>query len=76
MITTVTGSMSNRLPAGWVVQVYRFAVNLAALAAGVAGGASSPSCGVTRNELAGNLCKTSPAGSGYRHGKTLEVNVV
>lgn len=50
--------------------------NLAALAGQTTdGGASSPSCGATRNEPDGNPCKTSPAGSGYRHGKTHEVNV-
>ncbi|HEY5857074.1 MAG TPA: RNA-guided endonuclease TnpB family protein, partial [Aldersonia sp.] len=50
--------------------------NLAALAAQTTdGGASSPSCGATRNEPAGNPGKTSPAGAGYGHGKTHEVNV-
>jgi putative transposase len=48
--------------------------NLAALAAGL-GGASSPSCGATINEPAGNPCKTSLAGSGYRHGKPPAGNV-
>ena len=41
--------------------------NLAALA----GGASSPSCGATVNEPAGNPHKTRTAGNGYRHGKTI-----
>ena len=41
--------------------------NLAALA----GGASSPSRGATVNEPAGNPPKTRPAGTGYRHGKTV-----
>ncbi len=36
----------------------------------LAGLASSPSCGATKNEPAGNPRKTSHAGSGYRHGKT------
>ncbi|MHA6804047.1 IS607 family element RNA-guided endonuclease TnpB [Salinifilum ghardaiensis] len=36
----------------------------------LAGLASSPSCGATENEPAGNPRKTSHAGSGYRHGKT------
>ncbi|HEY5854661.1 MAG TPA: zinc ribbon domain-containing protein [Aldersonia sp.] len=50
--------------------------NLAALAAQTTdGGASSPSCGATRNEPAGNPCKTSLAGAGYGHGKTHEVDV-
>ena len=44
--------------------------NLAALADEAAGGTSSPSCGATRNEPAGNPDKTSHAGMGYRHGKT------
>ncbi|MEU2033318.1 IS607 family element RNA-guided endonuclease TnpB [Nocardia amamiensis] len=47
--------------------------NLAAMAATEAG-ASSQSCGATVNEPAGNPCKTSPAGSGYRHGKPPEGN--
>ena len=50
------------------------AANLAALAAG-AGGASSPSCGATKNEPAGNPHETSLAGNGYSHGKTPEINV-
>lgn len=54
---------------------YNAARNLAALAANIDGATSSPSCGATRNEPDGNPCKTSPAGSGYRHGKTHEVNV-
>ena len=41
--------------------------NLAALV----GGASSPSCGVTVNEPAGNPHKTRTAGTGYCHGKTI-----
>ena len=48
--------------------------NLAALAANIDDGASSPSCGATRNEPDGNPCKTSRAGSGYRHGKPHEGN--
>ncbi|WP_169811040.1 IS607 family element RNA-guided endonuclease TnpB [Nocardia amamiensis] len=48
--------------------------NLAAIAATVTGGGSSPSCGATVNEPAGNPCKTSSAGSGYRHGKPHEGN--
>ncbi|MGJ7905586.1 IS607 family element RNA-guided endonuclease TnpB [Actinopolyspora sp. H202] len=36
----------------------------------LAGLASSPSCGATKNEPTGNPRKTSPAGHGYRHGKT------
>jgi putative transposase len=40
--------------------------NLAALA----GGAFSPSRGVTQNEPAGNPGNTRAAGTGYRHGKT------
>lgn len=45
--------------------------NLAALAGDVGtGGASSPRCGATVNEPAGNPRKTSSAGYGYRHGKT------
>ncbi|SFT67197.1 transposase [Actinopolyspora lacussalsi subsp. righensis] len=36
----------------------------------LAGLTSSPSCGATKNEPAGNPPKTSPAGNGYRHGKT------
>jgi putative transposase len=47
--------------------------NLATLVA-VVGGTSSPSCGATRNEPAGNPRKTSLAGNGYRHGKTHTVN--
>lgn len=38
-------------------------------AANLAGLVSSPSCGATENEPAGNPCKTSLAGGGYRHGK-------
>ncbi|MBA8825799.1 transposase [Saccharopolyspora lacisalsi] len=34
------------------------------------GSTSSPSCGATQNEPAGNPRKTSPAGTGYRYGKT------
>ena len=45
--------------------------NLVALVAGSAGGASSPSCGATQNEPAGNPRKTSHAGREYRHGKPL-----
>jgi putative transposase len=48
--------------------------NLATLVAVVAG-TSSPSCGATRNEPDGNPRRTSPAGNGYRHGKTHAVNV-
>lgn len=45
--------------------------NLAALAGDeVTDGAPSPSCGAAVNEPAGNPRKTSPAGYGYRHGKT------
>lgn len=36
----------------------------------LAGRASSPSCGATENEPAGNPRKTSLAGGGYSHGKT------
>jgi putative transposase len=36
----------------------------------LAGLASSPNCGATENEPAGNPRKTSLAGDGYRHGKT------
>ncbi len=43
--------------------------NLAGLVE-AAGSSSSPSCGATENEPAGNPRKTSPAGGGYRHGKT------
>ncbi|WP_327120784.1 zinc ribbon domain-containing protein [Nocardia sp. NBC_01730] len=50
--------------------------NLAAVVATVTGGGSSPSCGATVNEPAGNPCKTSPAGSGYRHGKPHEGNAM
>lgn len=50
------------------------AANLAALAAGFAV-TSSPSCGATLNEPAGNPHKTSPAGSRYCHGKSPEDNV-
>jgi putative transposase len=49
--------------------------NLAALAEQTIGEASSPSCGATINEPAGNPHKTSPAGRGYRHGKPLQGNV-
>jgi putative transposase len=52
--------------------------NLANLAE-AAGNSSSLSCGATVNEPDGNPCKTTtPAGvqgTGYRHGKTHEVNV-
>lgn len=43
--------------------------NLAALASQAAGGTSSPSCGATLNEPAGNPQKAGQVGSGYRHGK-------
>ncbi len=49
------------------------AANLAALAVS-ATATSSPSCGATLNEPAGNPHKTSPAGSRYRHGKSPEDN--
>lgn len=39
------------------------------------GGTSSPSCGATGNEPAGNPGKTSLAGVGYRHGKTTPAGV-
>ncbi|WP_327100903.1 IS607 family element RNA-guided endonuclease TnpB [Nocardia vinacea] len=49
--------------------------NLAALANRATGDdTSSPSCGATRNEPAGNPCKTNLVGSGYRHGKPHEGN--
>ncbi|MFI5783712.1 IS607 family element RNA-guided endonuclease TnpB [Nocardia sp. NPDC051570] len=48
---------------------------LAALAASVDSGASSPSCGATENEPDGNPHKSNLVGSGYRHGKTHAVNV-
>jgi putative transposase len=48
--------------------------NLEALADEATSSASSPSCGATQNEPAGNPHKTSPAGTGYRHGKTHRVN--
>lgn len=44
--------------------------NLAGLVDEATGSASSPSCGATVNEPAGNPGKTSHAGVGYRHGKT------
>ena len=37
--------------------------------------ASTPSCGATLNEPAGNPCKSGSAGDGYRHGKPHEGNV-
>lgn len=49
--------------------------NLAGLVAGRTDGASSPSCGATINEPAGNPRKTGEAGRGYCHGKPLEGNV-
>lgn len=49
--------------------------NLAALAHRVAGGASSPSCGATKNEPAGNPREDGRRGRGYCHGKPLEGNV-
>jgi putative transposase len=49
---------------------YNAARNLAALADGHAGSTSTASCAATVNEPAGNPHKTSPAGTGYRHGKT------
>lgn len=49
---------------------YNAARNLAALADQAAGGTSTASCAATINEPAGNPHKTSPAGTGYRHGKT------
>ncbi|NHD19559.1 MULTISPECIES: RNA-guided endonuclease TnpB family protein, partial [unclassified Actinopolyspora] len=42
----------------------------------LAGLTSSPSCGATKNEPAGNPHKTSPAGTGYRHGKTAPTGAV
>ena len=48
--------------------------NLAALAGQITGSASSPSCGATLNEPAGNPLKTSHAGRGYRHGKPHQGN--
>ncbi|MDP9640380.1 putative transposase [Actinopolyspora lacussalsi] len=42
----------------------------------LAGLTSSPSCGATKNEPAGNPPKTSPAGNGYRHGKTAPTGAV
>lgn len=48
--------------------------NLANLAARATVGESSPSCGATINEPAGNMRKTSPAGRRYRHGKPHEGN--
>lgn len=48
--------------------------NLAALAAGIAHSTSSPSCGATRNEPAGNPLSGSLRGRGYCHGKPLEGN--
>lgn len=50
--------------------------NLAALANEVRTSTSSPSCGATLNEPAGNPHKASHVGSGYRHGKPYEGNVV
>jgi putative transposase len=50
------------------------AQNLAALVASAGRGASSPSCGATENEPAGNPRKTSCAGRRYRHGKSHEDN--
>jgi putative transposase len=49
---------------------YNAARNLAALADEHAGSTSTASCAATVNEPAGNPHKTSPAGAGYRHGKT------
>ena len=49
--------------------------NLVALAAGISGVTSSPSCGATLNEPAGNSGKTDPVGNGYRHGKSQTDNV-
>ncbi|WP_131805726.1 IS607 family element RNA-guided endonuclease TnpB [Mycolicibacterium celeriflavum] len=49
--------------------------NLAALADQIAGGTSSPSCGATQNEPAGNPLKNGHYGHGYGHGKSLEDNV-
>ncbi|SNR89665.1 putative transposase [Haloechinothrix alba] len=49
--------------------------NLAALVSEIASSASSPSCGATKNEPAGNPRKTTTSGgNGYRHGKTPRVN--
>ena len=45
--------------------------NLAALVASFDGGASSSSCGATKNEPAGNSHKASQAGREYCHGKPL-----
>ena len=49
--------------------------NLEALAEAATVGTSSHSWWATQNEPAGNPHKTSPAGTGYRHGKTHRVNV-
>ena len=50
------------------------AANLAALATRTTAVTSSPSCGATLNEPAGNPHKTSTAGSEYCHGKSPEDN--
>ncbi|WP_172798193.1 IS607 family element RNA-guided endonuclease TnpB [Mycobacterium sp. GA-1285] len=49
--------------------------NLAAVAYRIADDASSPSCGATKNEPAGNPQNGGRHGRGYRHGKPLEGNV-
>lgn len=49
--------------------------NLVALSAAISGVTSSPSCGATLNEPAGNSGKTDLVGNGYRHGKSQADNV-
>lgn len=49
--------------------------NLAALAASRDSFTSSPSCGATLNEPAGNPSKSGVIGNGYRHGKSHADNV-